>query len=173
MEALEQPERAHDNAPAWECSIHEGFTALTCYKPTCLMSLPELPVNDNSISPEIQKGFNLLIENFRLVDRDFLDFWLCDRSAITADWIENKQHQLDDNEWHYEALQLPLMQQADLIITSHWLRTLTWQMALSSTLLSSTAQSTWVIQGFQPVVKRPKHNNSPILHRSKWGAGFF
>lgn len=141
MEALEQTERARRQRAYWECFIHERFTALTCYKPTCLMGLPGLSVSDDSISPEIQKGFNLLIETFRLVDGAFLEFWLRDPSAITVDWINKKQRQLDDDEWHREVLQLPLLQQADLIITRHWLRTLTWQMALSNTLLSSTTQS--------------------------------
>lgn len=36
---------------------------------------------------------------------------------------------------------LSAMQQADLIITRQWLRTLTWQMAMSNTLLSSVPQS--------------------------------
>ena len=75
----------------------------------------------------------------------FLEFWLGRRSEVTADWIEDKQHQLEDIEWHCEVSRLPQMQQADLVITRYWLRTLTWQMALSNTLLSSSVGSTLLL----------------------------
>ncbi|OJJ45237.1 hypothetical protein ASPZODRAFT_152933 [Penicilliopsis zonata CBS 506.65] len=138
MAGLEVTERARRQRAYWECFIHERFTALTYCRPPCLPPLRCLPDHDVSIPAEVERGFNHTIENFRLVDPQFIDFWLGDRSAVTADWVAEKQRQLEDNEWHAEVSRLPLMQQADLIITRHWLRTLTWQLALSNIPLSST-----------------------------------
>jgi hypothetical protein len=59
-------------------------------------------------------------------------------------WLESKhgQLQLSDAAWHIALASLSDMQQADLIITRQWLRTLIWQIALSlPVLLSSEALS--------------------------------
>ncbi|KAH8705871.1 hypothetical protein BGW36DRAFT_368299 [Talaromyces proteolyticus] len=141
METLDLQERSRRQRAYWECFIHERFTALTYYRPTCLEPLRTLPDHDASLPAVVEAGFNHVIANFRLVDRQFLDFWLGDRSGVTAEWVEQKQQQLEDNGWHREVSLLPLMLQADLIITRHWLRTLTWQIALSNILLSSSANS--------------------------------
>jgi Fungal Zn(2)-Cys(6) binuclear cluster domain/Fungal specific transcription factor domain len=141
MESLDPRERPRCQRAYWECFIHERFTALTYYRPTCLQPLKALPDHDATLPAAVEVGFNHVIENFRLVDRQFLDFWLGYQSGVTVEWVEQKQRQLEDNEWHREVSLLPLMLQADLIITRHWLRTLTWQIALSNILLSSSAGS--------------------------------
>ncbi|KAJ5948553.1 hypothetical protein N7454_001860 [Penicillium verhagenii] len=138
---IEPIQRARLQRAYWECFIHERFTALTYHRPTCLDPLPTLPDHDASLPADVEIGFNYCIKNFCIIDRQFLDFWLGDRSGVTAGWVEEKQHQLEDIDWHCEVSRLPKMQQADLIITRHWLRTLTWQMGLSNTLLSSSPES--------------------------------
>lgn len=138
MQNLDTRERARCQRAYWECFVHERFAALSCHRPASMLPLNHLPDEDPSIPVGISKGFNHIIQNFLVVDREFLDFWFVSRSAVTADWIEKKQRQLEDFDWHCEVFQLPLAQQADLVITRHWLRTLTWQIALSNLLLSST-----------------------------------
>jgi Fungal Zn(2)-Cys(6) binuclear cluster domain len=139
MAGLEPAERARRQRAYWECFIHERFTALTDYKPTCLRLLPDLPDHDSTLSPEIEHGWNHIIQTFLLVDDDFINFWIGDRTRITAEWIEEKHRQLEDDQWNMEVSILSATQQADLIITRQWLRTLVWQMAMSNVLLSSEA----------------------------------
>ncbi|KAJ5913606.1 hypothetical protein N7504_002489 [Penicillium tannophilum] len=141
MARLDLVQRARLQRAYWECFIHERFTALTYHRPPSLDPLSALPDYDASLPADVEIGFNYCIKNFLLIDRKFLDFWLGDRSGVTAGWVEEKQHQLEDIDWHCEVSRLPKMQQADLIITRHWLRTLTWQMGLSNTLLSSSPGS--------------------------------
>ncbi|KAJ5736823.1 uncharacterized protein N7483_001948 [Penicillium malachiteum] len=138
---MTQIRRARLQRAYWECFVHERFTALTYNRPSCLGPLNTLPDHDPTLPDDVETSFNYCIESFCLVDRQFLDFWLGDRSQVTAEWIEDKQRQLEDIDWHREVSQLPQMQQADLVITRHWLRTLTWQIALSNTLLSSSPAS--------------------------------
>lgn len=142
---FDMPERARLQRAYWECFIHERFTALTYNRPPCLSALRGLPDHDPSLPEETEAGFNHTIENFCLVDREFLEYWLGERSGVSAEWIENKQQQLEDNCWHREVSQLPGMMQADLIITRHWLRTVTWQIALSNTLLSSSPDTSLLL----------------------------
>ncbi|KAF2665205.1 hypothetical protein BT63DRAFT_87452 [Microthyrium microscopicum] len=125
----------------WECFIHERFTALIDFKPTCLRPLLTLPDPDPDIEPGTERGWNQLIKTFILVDETFLNYWTGDRSTITCEWIKTKHREFEDDQWHTEVQSLNEMQQADLIITRQWLRTLTWQMALSGLLLSSNPAS--------------------------------
>lgn len=145
MRGLDDKERCRRQRAYWECFIHERFTALTYYRPPCLPPLPDLPDHDPCIPAEVEEGFNKTIGNFRLVDPQFLDFWLGDRSAVTAEWVAKKQQQLENDEWNAEVSQMSLIWQADLIITRHWLRTLTWQIALSNILLSSSMASSLLL----------------------------
>lgn len=121
----------------WECFIHERYTALTDYKPTCLHQLSRLPEHDSSLEPGIEQGWINLIKTFLLVDDPFINYWVGDRMLVTSEWIEAKHRELEDEQWDHEVHLLDQMQQADLIITRQWLRTLTWQMALSNLFLSS------------------------------------
>ncbi|EPS29203.1 hypothetical protein PDE_04152 [Penicillium oxalicum 114-2] len=139
------PLRARLQRAYWECFIHERFTALTYNRPPCLKALRGLPDHDPTLPEEVEVGFNHNINNFCLVDREFLQHWLGEKSGVSSEWIEHKQLQLEDNTWHHEVSKLPGMMQADLIITRHWLRTLTWQIALSNTLLSSSPDSSLLL----------------------------
>lgn len=148
---IDMPERARLQRLYWECFIHERFTALTYNRPPCLSPLRGLPDHDPSLPEDVEAGFNHIINSFCLVDREFLEYWLCERSGVSSEWIESKQLQLEDNCWHREVSQLPGMLQADLIITRHWLRTLTWQIALSNTLLSSSPDSSLLLSLSFPI----------------------
>ena len=120
----------------WECFIHERYTALSDYKPICLRPLPKMPDHDPTLDLNIEQGWIHIIQTFLLVDEQFVNYWIGDRSQVTAEWIETKHKELEDDQWRMEIQSLSAMQQADLIITRQWLRTLTWQMALSNVLLS-------------------------------------
>lgn len=141
LSTLALSESARRQRAYWECFIHERFMALTNYHSPILDPLPSLPDLDPSIPVEICEGWNLIIQTFLPVDKEFVSYWIGNRSAITAEWIERKHSQLDleDADWRRAIAVLSDMQQADLIITRQWLRTLVWQMGLSNVLLSSEA----------------------------------
>jgi hypothetical protein len=125
----------------WECFVHERYTALTDYHPTCLAPLASLPEPDPSLDAGLEMGWNNIVRTFLLVDEPFISYWVGDRTRIPKEWFERKQVELDDDRWQVEVQLLTEMQQADLIITRQWLRTLTWQMALANLILSSDHQA--------------------------------
>ncbi|KAL0260124.1 hypothetical protein SLS55_005870 [Diplodia seriata] len=137
LSSLSASERAKWQRAYWECFIHERFSALTDWEPVLLDPLPGPPAHDPSMSPAIQHGWNYIIQTFLLIDRQFVDYWRGDRSRIPSAWINAKHRQLDDERWpRSELAALPAMQQADILITRQWLRTMLWQMAISSVLLA-------------------------------------
>ncbi|OJD38030.1 c6 zinc finger domain protein [Diplodia corticola] len=138
MSAFSASDRAKWQRAYWECFIHERFSALTDWEPVLLDPLPGPPEHDAHMSATIQQGWNCIIQTFLLIDRQFVDFWRGDRSRIPSAWLNAKHRQLDDERWPRRAdlALLPAMQQADILITRQWLRTMLWQMAISSMLLT-------------------------------------
>ncbi|OBT69533.1 hypothetical protein VE03_01233 [Pseudogymnoascus sp. 23342-1-I1] len=141
MSSLPPHERGRIERAFWECFIHERFSALTEFKPICLSPLHTPPTADPLLPPSLDLGWRLLIQTFSLVDREFVDLWLGDRSQVTSEFIERKHQQLDEWRWEIEVPTLSPMQKADLIITRQWLRTVTWQMAISNIRLPAENQS--------------------------------
>jgi hypothetical protein len=142
LKNLPPPERAKLQRAYWECFIHERFTALTVYKPVCLSPLPTDLEHDPTLDGEIEKGWNYIIQTFRIIDSTFVNYWIKNTPA-PAEWIEKKHQELVDEKWMYEVTtHLTELQQADLIITRQWLRTLTWELALRSVPLSTEENNT-------------------------------
>lgn len=121
---LAPTERARRHRAYWECFIHERFIALSANMPICLPPLPALPEHDPSPPPEIEQGWFLIIQTFMLIDAEFVELWNGDRSRVTSEFVERKHRELRDDQWQMEVSTLSPMQQADLIITRQWLRTL-------------------------------------------------
>jgi hypothetical protein len=134
MEKLNSTERARRQRLYWEVFVHERYLAISNYRPVVLPPLPNLP--------GVHEGFLQIIRLFRLIDEDFLANWF-GSATVTREWIDSKHKQIDEepvgNEAHAGATPLTDMQQADLIVTKHWLRMLVWQMAMSKCLLSSVS----------------------------------
>jgi len=144
MQSLPLFERAKRQRLYWEAFVHERYHAITdCHGPI-LRELPSMPEHDPSIPHWVMNGFNQIIGLFKLLDEEFIHFWQSSRSGQTgfdSSWIENKQRQIDaepsgDDD---QVAGLAQMQQSDLIITKHWLRTLVWQLAISKCMLTSSA----------------------------------
>ncbi len=143
MSVLDIRERARRQRLYWEAFVHERFLSIVEYRTAILSPLPQLPERDPTLAPGVHDGFVQIINLFKLVDGDFLSNWLgsYNNPNVTSTWIESKHKQLDDEDTigSPEVAHLTDMQQADLIITRQWLRSLVWQMAMSRCLLSSGA----------------------------------
>lgn len=144
MKSFSLPERARRQRLYCEAAVHERFVAIVDCRPIVLPPLPHLPEDDPTLPRTIQDGWTQIIKLFSLIDSEFVDNWLsttANSTTVTLSWIENKHKQIDAElaDGNEELSRLSDMQQADLIITKHWLRTLVWQMAMSKLLLSSAA----------------------------------
>lgn len=140
----------------WEAYIHERYVSVATGYPCTLCPLATRPImSDPNLPPHIEVGFNRLIRLFLILDSRFLDYWIAQRnpsqavvSRIPAEWIENKQVKLDEDELDVAEAERELVsnghrplteaQHVDLFVTRLWLRTLVWQLALSHGLLRSS-----------------------------------
>lgn len=135
------------------CFIHERHLCIEAQMLVCLDPLPSLPDVADAEPSSIERGWNHIIQTFTVIDHDFARFWRGDRSgaSVTAAWILKKHQELTDDSWQHAVDILPFTQQADLIITRQWLRTLTWQIATSNALLSSDAGESEGLSLFMPL----------------------
>lgn len=136
---LSLAERARRQRLYWQCFIHERFMSIVYFSPVTLPPHAQYPEEDASVSAGIQQGWTQVIKTFCMLDASFISLWIGDRSQVTASWVESKHRELDDALWELEVSALSELQQADLVITRQWMRTLLWQMAMSNCLLSSHA----------------------------------
>ncbi|CAK3760629.1 hypothetical protein D0864_03034 [Lecanosticta acicola] len=142
MAKLPLTERARRQRLYWTVFVHERFYAITCQRPTVLPPLTVMPEPDATVPNAIATGFVQIVRLFMHIDQEMLSRWFAtfdDDQIIEPAWIIEKHQKLDDEAAgsDTEIVGLSSMQQADLVITKHWLRMLVWQMAMSKCLLSS------------------------------------
>jgi hypothetical protein len=116
--------------------------SIVYFSPVTLPPHAQFPEEDPlscSLGGGIQQGWTQVIKTFCMLDASFISLWIGDRSQVTASWVEAKHRELDDELWELEVSTLSELQQADLVVTRQWMRTLLWQMAMSNCLLSSHA----------------------------------
>ncbi|KAJ6089955.1 hypothetical protein N7467_005171 [Penicillium canescens] len=141
---LDITERARRQRLYWQCFIHERFMSIVYFSPVTLPPHAQFPEEDPlsvelGLDSGIQQGWTQVIKTFCMLDASFISLWIGDRSRVTASWVEAKHRELDDALWELEVSTLSELQQADLVVTRQWMRTLLWQMAMSNCLLSSHA----------------------------------
>ncbi|KAJ5567199.1 hypothetical protein N7535_006505 [Penicillium sp. DV-2018c] len=136
---LNLSERARRQRLYWQCFIHERFMSIVYFSPVTLPPHSQYPEDDPTVEPGIQQGWTQVIKTFCMLDASFISLWIGDRSQVSAEWVEKKHRELGDELWEVEVSALSELQQADLVVTRQWMRTLLWQMAMSNCLLSSHA----------------------------------
>ncbi|KAL4931352.1 Zn(II)2Cys6 transcription factor [Aspergillus undulatus] len=139
MATLDLPERSRRQRLYWLCFIHERFMSVVHFTPSTLSPYTEFPEDDPALGAGITQGWTQVIKTFLLLEPTFISLWIGDRAQVTVSWVEQKHRELDDELWELEVSLLTDMQQADLVVTRQWMRTLLWQMAMSNCLLSSHA----------------------------------
>ncbi|KAH0544445.1 hypothetical protein FGG08_001472 [Glutinoglossum americanum] len=119
----------------WLLFVTERAYALQRHRPLSLqksIELPEVPEGEESL---VLQGFLDLVDLFQHFDASFVSLW--NRSTATlsdTSWIPRLQENL--------ALSIPdvgkrtEIQQADLLISRQWLKTMVWQLCLNKGLLS-------------------------------------
>ncbi|KAK4949952.1 hypothetical protein LTR10_011794 [Elasticomyces elasticus] len=142
---LSQNSAAQRQRLHWLLFIHERYAAIADFRPPVLPPLSSLPDPDEALGAGVHQWYIGIIQRFSMLDGTFIANWTTKDSHPPADiaWIEEKQAQLSqcmDLSGQQRRL-LTEMQQADLVVTSYWLRTLLWQIALSKFLLTTETSS--------------------------------
>lgn len=165
---VQRAELARRQRLYWEAFVHERFLTIVSGLPSTMQPLRTgLPCLDPTIPVHIHEGFIRIIRLFSIMNNEFLLYWTSqdlpeeERPLMTAEYIELKQTQLDDDEAEMAAMcevdnadadkdldgddngrrgssvVLTGLQRADLFVTRMWQRVLVWQLGMSRCLLSS------------------------------------
>jgi len=128
----------------WLLFVHERFGSVFFFRTPILPPLASTPERDPDLSSEMQDWFDSIITRFAMIDQTFISNWLSKDDQTTSSstdlsWITSTQHQLSQamSLFDYQYQTLSETQQVDVIITSYWLGTLVWQIALSKLLLTT------------------------------------
>ncbi|KAH0566248.1 hypothetical protein GP486_000346 [Trichoglossum hirsutum] len=121
----------------WVLFVTERAYALQRHRPLSLqksIGLPEIPEGKESL---VLRGFLDLVNLFQHFDTSFVSLWNQPAMALSdTSWISRLQEIL--------ALSIPdigqrtEIQQADLLISRQWLKTIVWQLCVNKGLLSSS-----------------------------------
>ncbi|KAF4343791.1 sucrose utilization SUC1 [Fusarium beomiforme] len=122
----------------WVLFITERAYALQRNRPIRLQDTLKLPaVDPTSSDAEILRGFLDLISLFRPFGQDFISQWNCPTSSTSTDFENLSRLQcllkyaLPDLSNHSPV------QQADLLISRHWLKVVVWKLCASKRVLST------------------------------------
>lgn len=129
----------------WLLFLTERAYALQRHRPLtlqCTISLPS--INPTSPESNILSGFLDLVSLFQNFDDSFLSLWNLSttkdsRTPPTNDSLIRLQEILNSALPHVTSR--TEIQQADLLISQQWLKTMVWQLCVSKNLLSSKSTS--------------------------------
>ena len=119
--------------------------ALQKHRPLTLHSTIELPKIEDDPAVSVE-GFIYLVQLYRPFDDTFIGLWNKSRSDCSTFWLAQLQQQLTRALPIY--LSVTESQAVDLRISQQWLRTMVWQLSITSGYLSSTSSESSMTFGY-------------------------
>lgn len=127
----------------WILFITERAYALQRHRPLTLQRTIDLPTVDPGPESTILSGFLDLVSLFQNFDDSFMSLW--NLSGSNTDSITSPQLLIQLQEILNFAIpnvaERTEIQQADLLISKQWLKTMVWQLSLTKRLLSSSSSN--------------------------------
>ena len=147
----------------WVLFITERAYALQRHRLLTLHQSIALPSVDSGLEEPVLSGFLELIFLFHNFDDEFIYLWNIqsrepDASSESLVRLQNRlQYGL------YEGLSTTKSQQADLVVSRQWLKTMIWQLCVSKSLLSSHADQESMSIAYPVVISRDVIHLSALL----------
>ncbi|CCG84787.1 protein of unknown function [Taphrina deformans PYCC 5710] len=133
-----EEEVAYRRRTFWVLFVTERAYAIQRHHSLSMQPSIDVPSSENSCLQEDMKGFNYMVDLWSQIDSNFLSWWNDKRQPITPDWMNGLHYRL----CHClpENLNISEVQEADILISQQWLRTILWQLSTSRMLLSSNSE---------------------------------
>lgn len=130
-------EVAYRRRTFWVLFVTERAYAIQRHHSLSMMPSIDLPSSIDQDLSENMSGFNFMVDLWSQIDSNFLSMWNDKRHPISAEWMA----QLHDKVCNAlpERLDISEVQEADILVSQQWLRTILWQLSTSRMLLSSNA----------------------------------
>jgi hypothetical protein len=136
----------------WMLFVHERFMSIRLGLPVVLRPLLHPPPADSELPEKLERGFQILVKMFRLLDDEFFSYWLrepsdlCNHAAAAINWVATAQANLEALRVFNEIAGLSDVQQADLSVTKLWIHVLLWKIALRAYPASSATEISLFLQ---------------------------
>lgn len=136
---ISRQDAAYRRRSFWIIFVSERAYSLQRHHTLSMQPSIDLPSSiDQDLSQNL-KGFNYMVDLWSQINSDFLSMWNDKRFPVTPEWMaqqhEKLRHALP------ERLEISEVQEADILISQQWLRTILWQLSTSRMLLSSSASN--------------------------------
>lgn len=121
----------------WVLFVTERAYSIQRHHSLSMQPSIELPSSIEEDLSHNMKGFNYMVDLWSQINSDFLSMWNDKRFPITPEWMASQHRKLCSA--LPERLEISEVQEADILISQQWLRTILWQLSTSRLLLSSSA----------------------------------
>lgn len=121
----------------WVLFVTERAYAIQRHHSLSMQPSIDLPSSVDHDCPENMSGFNYMVDLWSQIDNDFLSMWNDKRFPISADWMSNLHRRVQNA--LPARLDISEVQEADILVSQQWLRTILWQLGTSRMLLSSSS----------------------------------
>lgn len=147
----------------WVLFITERAYALQRHRLLTLHQTISLPPIESGPEGPILSGFLELIFLFNNFDDEFLNLWNLQSSVIDTSTtsLSRLQNRLQDG--LYNISSYTKSQQADLIVSRQWLKTMIWQLCVSKALLSSHSDEESMSIAYPVTISRDVIHLSAVL----------
>lgn len=121
----------------WVLFVTERAYSIQRHHSLSLQPSIDLPSSiDEDLSYNME-GFNYMVDLWSQINADFLSMWNDKRHPISPEWMVSQHNKLCNA--LPKRLEISEVQEADIMISQQWLRTILWQLSTSRLLLSSGA----------------------------------
>lgn len=131
-------EAAYKRRTFWVLFVTERAYAIQRHHSLSMSPSIDVPSIDSIDGSEDLAGFNYMVNLWSTIDLDFVTIWNDKRYPVDAEWMSRMHGRLCSI--LPPQLSISEVQQADILISQQWLRTILWQLSTSRMLLSSNAQ---------------------------------
>lgn len=130
-------ERAYRRRSFWVLFVTERAYAIQRHHSLSMQPSIDLPSTIDQDLNENMSGFNFMVDLWSQIDSDFLSMWNDKRYPITPEWMGRLHDKVCTA--LPKVLNITEVQEADILISQQWLRTILWQLSTSRMLLSSNS----------------------------------
>ncbi|KAN0089883.1 hypothetical protein V8E51_018462 [Hyaloscypha variabilis] len=154
----------------WLLFITERAYALQRHRPLTLQRTIDLPTLHPNPEATILSGFLDLVSLFQNIDDTFLSLWNLSPASSTLS-PESLIHLQDTLELALpDVFDRTEIQQADLLISRQWLKTIVWQLCVSKGLLSSSSTNESMSFNYPVTIARDVVLTSRLLPQTAFEA---
>ena len=145
-------ENAYRRRTFWLLFVTERAYAIQRHHSLSMTPSIDAPSTRDLDNTDSLAGFKYMVDLWSTIDSDFLSMWNDKRFPVNAEWMSRTHHRLCSV--LPARLNISEVQEADILVSQQWLRTILWQLSTSRMLLSSNSHDQFLRFSFPITISR-------------------